>query len=233
LAGDDLDARVLGRSDAGPPRLIGQRAADARQHTHIVGGTGVGKTSLLLNMALDDIRKHRSVVFIEPKGESTLLLSRMPEEAIDRVVLIDPDDNAPPPALNPLSARDQGRSADTVTGIFKRIFADSWGPRTEDFLRSACLSLAGTENAGLANIPRLLENSAFRKRVTQSISDPVLKGFWEWYDAQSGPARAHATAWRREPTSRSSACSWTVTARIRRRPPPKNRSKSSVHFPTS
>ncbi|KOX23892.1 hypothetical protein ADL05_01910 [Nocardiopsis sp. NRRL B-16309] len=194
LAGDDPDARVLGRADSGPARLIGQRAADARHHTHIIGGTGTGKTSLLFNMALDDIAKGRGVVFIEPKGESSMLLSRMPEHAVHRVVLIDPDDNAPPPPLNPLSGRDRERNADTITGIFKRIFADSWGPRTEDILRSACLTLAGTPNAGLANIPRLLENSSFRQRATAHIADPVLKGFWEWYDQQSGPARAHATA---------------------------------------
>jgi hypothetical protein len=194
LAGDDADARVLGRSDSGPARLIGQRAADARHHTHIIGGTGTGKTSLLLNMALDDIDKGRGLVFIEPKGESAMLLSRMPEHAVDRVVLIDPDDNAPPPPLNPLSGRDRERAADTITGIFRRIFTDSWGPRTEDILRSACLTLAGTENAGLANIPRLLENASFRRRATAHLTDPVLKGFWEWYDQQSGPARAHATA---------------------------------------
>ncbi|WP_150253158.1 ATP-binding protein [Nocardiopsis deserti] len=194
LAGDEPGARVLGRSDSGRPRIIGQRASDARHHTHIIGGTGTGKTSLLLNMALDDIRKGRGLVLIEPKGESAMLLSRMPQEAVERVVLIDPDDNAPPPALNPLSGRDRERSADTITGIFRRIFADSWGPRTEDILRSSCMTLAGTENAGLANIPRLLENSSFRKRVTAQLTDPVLKGFWEWYDQQSGPARAHATA---------------------------------------
>jgi hypothetical protein len=194
LAGDEPGARVLGYADSGPSRLIGQRASDARHHTHIIGGTGTGKTSLLLNMALDDIAKGRGLVFIEPKGESAMLLSRMPEDAADRVVLIDPDDNAPPPALNPLSGRNPERSADTVTGIFKRIFADSWGPRTEDILRSACLTLAGTQNAGLANIPRLLENASFRARATAHLTDPVLKGFWEWFDQQSGPARAHATA---------------------------------------
>lgn len=194
LVGDVPEARVLGSSDAGPARLIGQRAADARHHTHIVGGTGTGKTSLLLNMALDDIKKQRGVVFIEPKGESNLLLSRMPAEAAGRVVLIDPDDNAPPPPLNPLSGRDRERNADTITGIFKRIFIDSWGPRTEDILRSACLTLAGTEEAGLANIPRLLENASFRHRLTRHISDPTLRGFWEWFDEQSGPARSHATA---------------------------------------
>ncbi|WP_460778710.1 type IV secretory system conjugative DNA transfer family protein, partial [Nocardiopsis nanhaiensis] len=194
LVADVPDARVLGRSDAGPPRLIGQRSADGRHHTHIIGGTGTGKTSLLLNMALDDIGKGRGVVFIEPKGESNLLLSRMPEQAAKRVVLIDPDDNAPPPPLNPLSGRDRERSADAITGIFRRIFADSWGPRTEDILRSACLTLAGTDEAGLANIPRLLENSSFRHRLTRQITDPTLKGFWEWFDEQSGPARSHATA---------------------------------------
>lgn len=108
--------------------MIGQRAADARHRTHIVGGTGTGKTSLLLNMALDDIKKQRGVVFIEPKGESNLLLSRIPEQAAERVVLIDPDDTAPPPPLNSLSGRDRERNADTITGIFKRIFADSSGP---------------------------------------------------------------------------------------------------------
>ncbi|WP_150236384.1 type IV secretory system conjugative DNA transfer family protein [Nocardiopsis quinghaiensis] len=194
LAGDEPGARVLGHSDSGRPRVIGQRASDARHHTHIIGGTGTGKTSLLLNMALEDIRKGRGLVLIEPKGESAMLLSRMPQEAVERVVLIDPDDNAPPPALNPLAADDRGRSADTITGIFRRIFTDSWGPRTEDILRSSCMTLAGTENAGLANIPRLLENSSFRHRVTAQLTDPVLKGFWEWYDQQSGPARAHATA---------------------------------------
>nr|WP_221308951.1 ATP-binding protein [Nocardiopsis mwathae] len=196
IASDTDDTRLLGVADAAKARPIGLRVADARHHMHVIGGTGTGKTTFLLNMILDDIKKHRGLVFIEPKGESNLLLSRLPEEAAERVVLIDPDDNAPPPALNVLSGGrgERDRAADMVTGIFRRIFADSWGPRTEDILRSACLTLAGTPHAGLANIPRLLENTAFRRRAIAHVDDPVLRGFWAWYDELSEPARAHATA---------------------------------------
>ncbi|MDA0565156.1 type IV secretory system conjugative DNA transfer family protein [Streptomonospora sp. S1-112] len=196
ITGDAPDTRLLGTADGPAARLVGLRVADARHHTHVIGGTGTGKTTFLLNMILDDAAKGRGLVFIEPKGESELLLSRLPMAAAERVVLIDPDDNAPPPALNVLSADARGRerAADMVTGIFRRIFADSWGPRTEDILRSACLTLAGTPHAGLANIPRLLDNTAFRRRATARLADPVLKGFWNWYEDLSEPARAHATA---------------------------------------
>ncbi|GAB3474781.1 type IV secretory system conjugative DNA transfer family protein [Nocardiopsis coralliicola] len=198
IAGDAADTRLLGVADAERHRPVGLRTADSRHHTHVIGGTGTGKTTALLNMILDDIRKQRSVVFIEPKGESNLLLSRMPADAIERVVLIDPDDSAPPPPLSVLSGRqgERERSADMVTGIFKRVYADSWGPRTEDILRSSCLTLAGTPQAGLAHIPRLLENSTFRRRATARINDtdPVLAGFWSWYEGLSEAARAQATA---------------------------------------
>lgn len=195
VATDTDDARLLGRAEQAEHRTIAHHVADTRQHTHIIGGTGTGKTTLLANMALDDITKGRGLVMIEPKGESDLLLPRIPEHAMDRVVLIDPDDNAPPPSLNVLSGDDPVRTADTVSGIFSRIFADSWGPRTDDILRSACLTLAGTAQASLANIPKLLENPQFRRRATAHLDDTsVLAGFWRWYEGQSEQARTHATA---------------------------------------
>ncbi|GAA4905101.1 type IV secretory system conjugative DNA transfer family protein [Streptomonospora salina] len=195
VAADSPQARLLGTAEQSKRRTIAQHAADARQHTHIIGGTGTGKTTLLMNMALDDIAKGRGLVMIEPKGESDLLLPRIPEKAMDRVVLIDPDDDAPPPALNVLAGSDPVRTADTITGVFQRIFADSWGPRTDDILRSAVLTLAGTPQASLANIPKLLDNSSFRRRATAHLEPTsVLAGFWSWYEGLSEPARAHATA---------------------------------------
>lgn len=189
------DARVLGTAEHSERRTVAQRTADARQHTHIIGGTGVGKTTLLMGMALEDITKGRGVVIIEPKGESDLLLSRMPESALDRVILIDPDDDAPPPSLNVLGGTDPVRVADMVTGVFSRIYRESWGPRTDDILRSCCLTLSATPQASLANIPKLLENSSFRRRTTAHLDDDsVLAGFWRWYDNLSDQARSHATA---------------------------------------
>ncbi|WP_160050818.1 type IV secretory system conjugative DNA transfer family protein [Nocardiopsis sp. FR4] len=195
VATDMPQARVLGTAEQSERRTVAQRTADARQHTHIIGGTGVGKTTLLMGMALDDITKGRGCVIIEPKGESDLLLSRIPESAMDRVILIDPDDDAPPPSLNVLGGRDPVRTADLVTGIFSRIYRESWGPRTDDILRSCCLTLSATPQASLANVPRLLENTSFRRRATAHLdSDSVLAGFWRWYEGLSDQARAHATA---------------------------------------
>lgn len=195
VATDMPQARVLGIAEQSERRTVAQRTADARQHTHIIGGTGVGKTTLLMGMALDDIAKGRGCVIIEPKGESDLLLSRMPESALERVVLIDPDDDAPPPSLNVLGGSDPVRTADLVTGIFSRIYRESWGPRTDDILRSCCLTLSATPQASLSNVPRLLENASFRRRATAHLDgDSVLAGFWRWYEGLSDQARAHATA---------------------------------------
>lgn len=195
VATDAPRTRVLGTAEQSERRTVAQRTADARQHTHIIGGTGVGKTTLLMGMALDDITKGRGVVIIEPKGESDLLLSRIPESEMGRVILIDPDDDAPPPSLNVLGGTDPVRVADMVTGIFSRIYRESWGPRTDDILRSCCLTLSATPQASLANIPRLLESSSFRRRTTSHLAgDSVLGGFWRWYDNLSDQARSHATA---------------------------------------
>ena len=192
---DIPEARLLGTAEHSERRTVAQRTADARQHTHILGGTGVGKSTLLFGMALDDISKGRGCVIIEPKGESDLLLSRIPESALDRVILIDPDDHAPPPSLNVLGGRDPVRTADMVTGVFARIFHDSWGPRTDDILRSCCLTLAATPQASLANVPRLLENDSFRRRTTAHLDEgSPLSGFWRWYGGLSDQARSHATA---------------------------------------
>lgn len=195
VAGDTPDTRVLGVAEQSERRTVSQRTADARQHTHVIGGTGTGKTTLLMGMALDDITKGRGLVMIEPKGESDLLLSRMPESALDRVVLIDPEDSARPPSLNVLGGSDPVRVADLVTGVFSRIYRDSWGPRTDDILRSCCLTLTGTPQASLANVPKLLENASFRRRATDHLdANGVLAGFWRWYDDLSDAARSHATA---------------------------------------
>lgn len=195
VAVDTPQGRLLGVGEQSEHRTIAQRTTDARQHTHIIGGTGVGKTTLLMGMALDDIVKGRGLVIIEPKGESDLLFSRIPESAMDRVVIIDPDDHAPPPALNLLGGSDPVRTADLITGVFARIYRENWGPRSDDILRSCCLTLAGTPQASLTNIPRLLENTSFRHRNTAHLKEgSALEGFWRWYENLSEQAQSHATA---------------------------------------
>lgn len=188
--------KPLGRSDTGARRGVGLAVADARHHLHVMGATGSGKSTLIANLALDDVHHHRGVIVIDPKGDLvTDLLDRLPDTCADRLVLIDPDDPHTPPCLNVLNGTDIDVVVDNITGIFRRIFTAFWGPRTDDVMRAACLTLLKHRNhthqlVTLADIPRLLGESAYRLRIVPTLKDPVLRGFWAWYESMSEPSRA-------------------------------------------
>lgn len=184
--------KVLGDSEVGRPRPVALAPADARYHLHVVGPTGVGKSSLLTNLALGDVDAGRGLVVIDPKGDLiTDLLDRLPRSAADRLVLFDPHQPGRPPRLNPLDATDSDVAVDHVVGIFRRIFAAFWGPRTDDVLRSACLTLMRHPGASLADVPRLLADVRFRRPYLADLDDPIgLGGFWNGYEAMSEANRA-------------------------------------------
>lgn len=188
--------RPLGRSDVGARRPVGLAVADARHHLHLTGATGSGKSTLIAHLALDDVRNRRGVIIIDPKGDLvTDLLERLPDTCADRLVLIDPDDHHTPPCLNVLDGGDIDVVVDNLTGIFRRIFAAFWGPRTDDVMRAACLTLLKHAHASgqlvtLGDVPRLLGEPAYRLRLVPTVRDPVLRGFWAWYESMSEPSRA-------------------------------------------
>ena len=209
--------KTLGDSDHTRHRPVGVSVPDARHHLHVLGATGAGKSTLLARMILDDAHAGRGVVVIDPKGDLvTDIAARLPAGMWrdGRVVLLDPDHPGPPPCLNPLAphpTHDPGAAgrggwagdiaAEHVVSVFRRIFAATWGPRTDDLLRAACLTLrAGPEVPSLAAIPPLLTDPHARARATRHIHtnhgnrDDVLGGFWTWFDTLSDPARAQITA---------------------------------------
>ncbi|TDD62757.1 ATP-binding protein, partial [Actinomadura darangshiensis] len=185
--------KPLGDSDAGAARPVAVRVSDSRQHLHVVGATGSGKSTLLAQMILADAAAGRAAVVIDPRGDLINdLLGRLPDTASSRVWLIDPD-TTPPPALSVLSGPDANLVSDNLVGIVHRIFADSWGPRTDDILRSAVLTLQQVPRATLADVPRLLTRDAYRIRAVHRIGDDdILAGFWSWYAGLSPEARANA-----------------------------------------
>jgi hypothetical protein len=186
------EAKPLGTTDTGHPRPVGLRVPDARHHLHILGATGSGKSTLLGTMILADADAGRGTVVIDPKGDLvTDVLSRLPRSAADRVVLFDADSRSRPPCLNPLDGGETDLAVDNLVSVFRRVYSAFWGPRTDDVMRAACLTLRAQEGvATLADLPKLLAEPAFRTRVTASLSDPVLKGFWTWYDELTDSARS-------------------------------------------
>jgi len=193
-----LEPKVLGDAQAGGRRPVRLAVADARYHLHVMGATGSGKSTLLTNLVLEDVEAGRGVVVIDPKGDLiTDLCDRLPEGAEARTVLVDPEDPDAAPVLNVLSGPDPDLAVDNLVGIFRSIFSAFWGPRTDDVLRSACLTLlrhaatTGTSTS-LADVPRLLSDDEFRApRIAVVSADTVgLGGFWKAYDAMSEASRA-------------------------------------------
>ncbi|WP_329242776.1 type IV secretion system DNA-binding domain-containing protein [Actinoallomurus sp. NBC_01490] len=188
------DAKPLGVADAGTRRPVALGVADGRHHVHVLGATGSGKSTLMAHMILADVAAGRGAVVIDPKGDLvTDLLARLPERVADRVVLFDPDERHARPSLNVLQGPDPNLATDNLVGIFQRIYKEFWGPRTDDILRSACLTLFHDPHATLADVPRLLSDPVYRARLTGRLRDPILRDFWSWYDELSDAGRAHAT----------------------------------------
>jgi hypothetical protein len=173
---------ALGRAQVGGHK-VALGVADGRQHLHVMGPTGTGKSTLLLNLALGHIKAGRGVVVIDPRGDLvTDILDRLPFDAAARMVLLDPAQE-PPPAFNPLQGDDDDLVVDNIVSIFGKIFARHWGPRIDDTLRSALLTLMIKENPMLTMVPPLLIDRKVRAETTAGLHDLAgLGGFWTWYN---------------------------------------------------
>uniref|UniRef100_UPI002607463E type IV secretory system conjugative DNA transfer family protein n=1 Tax=Pseudomonas sp. TaxID=306 RepID=UPI002607463E len=163
-----------------------------------LGPTGVGKSTLLLNLITQDMQAGRAVVVIEPKGDLIAdVLERIPPERVGDVVLLDPTDTKRPVGLNPLALG--GRSpelvADQLLGLFHSLYSAHWGPRTHDIFGASLLTLARLPGMSLAALPLLLTDAGFRRRVVPRVTDPIgLEPFWSGFEAWSEQERATAIA---------------------------------------
>jgi Type IV secretion-system coupling protein DNA-binding domain/TraM recognition site of TraD and TraG len=187
--------KLLGITDTGAERTVALSVPDARQHLHVVGATGAGKSTLIARLVLDDAHAGRGAIVIDPKGDLVdAILERLTDPLPEPLVVIDPERQQRPVGLNVLHAADRALAAEHLVGTFRRIFEQFWGPRTDDILRACVLTLARDPRLTLAEIPTCLTNPAWRSPLTDGLrrEDPVLAGFWRWYDAQSEAAQVQA-----------------------------------------
>jgi len=197
-AGVSRGDRLLGRSNwRGDDRPVGLSIADSRHHLHLLGPTGTGKSTAMLNLAAQDIAAGRGVGVLDPKGDLVReLLARIPRERMDDVILIGPDDDDLVVGINPLEcgpSDDPDLVAENTLTIFKRIYERSWGMRTDDILKAALLTLLRRPGSTLAHIPLLLTNAPFRTRILRDVQDPLgLDQFWSWFGQLSDAQRTEA-----------------------------------------
>jgi hypothetical protein len=163
-------------------QLFGIRLQDRFSHIYSIGKTGSGKTTLLLNMAADDVWKGRGVALIEPHGDAcTELLARIPAHRMQDVVYLDAGDKDQVIGFNPLlnvPTEHRHLVASEIVSSFKKIWADSWGPRLEYILRFAILTLLEYPTATLLDIQPLLLDQAFRNMVLLYTDNAAILSFW-------------------------------------------------------
>lgn len=166
----------------GSDRVFGIKQKDRRQHTYVIGKTGVGKSVLLKNMALQDIRAGRGLAIVDPHGEFVEeVLEQIPESRMNDVVYFNPVDDAFPIGFNVLEVPDPQYKHLIVSGllgIFTKIWANVWSARMEYILQNCILALADTPGTTLLGIPRILVDKEYREKIIANVKDPVVRSFW-------------------------------------------------------
>ena len=178
---------------------FGIKKPDRRQHIYIIGKTGTGKSTLIANMAINDLRKKEGLAVIDPHGDLTeILLDYIPSYRINDVCYLNPSETKHPFHLNPLEVHNPAYKeliASSIVAIFYKLYSYTWGPRLEHILRNCLLTLLETPQPTLVQIPDLLTNKNFRQKVVENLSDPTLKGFWvNEFEKMSENLRAEAAS---------------------------------------
>lgn len=161
---------------------FGIKKKDRNKHLYVIGKTGMGKSTLLENMAIQDIRNGEGFAFIDPHGATVdKLLDYIPENRIDDVVYFAPFDLDNPIAFNVMEDVGYDKRHLVVSGLmaaFKKIWIDAWSARMEYILSNTLLALLEYPDATLLSVNRMYTDKAYRKKVVEHVKDPVVKDFW-------------------------------------------------------
>ncbi len=161
---------------------FGIKAKDRTRHVYVIGKTGMGKSTLLENMAIQDINNGEGMAFIDPHGKTAdLFLEYIPQDRIKDVVYFAPFDTAYPISFNVMEdvgADKRHLVASGLMSAFKKIWVDAWSARMEYILNNTILALLEYPDSTLVGVNRMLADKAYRNRVVANVSDPSVRSFW-------------------------------------------------------
>ena len=163
-------------------RKFGIKTDDRRRHMYLVGKTGMGKSTILENMIIEDIKAGKGVALVDPHGDlAEKIMQYIPANRVNDVIYVNPADMEYPIAFNvveQVKPHLRHLVASGLIGVFQKLWADSWGPRLEYILRNTILAVLDYPGSTLLAVTRMLSDKAFRKKVIEKIQDPVVKAFW-------------------------------------------------------
>jgi len=161
---------------------FGIKENDRTRHTYVIGKTGMGKSALLENLAIQDINNGEGVCFIDPHGSTAeKLLDHIPEARVKDVIYFAPFDSDHPLGLNVLEqvAPDKRHLvANGLMAAFKKLFQDQFSARMEYILNNIILALLENENQTLLGVNRMLTDKEYRKFIVSNVTDPTVRDFW-------------------------------------------------------
>lgn len=180
---DENKVTYFAETDARNKRVpFGIKAKDRTRHMYVIGKTGMGKSTLLENMAVQDIKNGEGMAFMDPHGKTAdLFLDYIPEERINDVVYFAPFDTDYPISFNIMEDVGYDKRHLVVSGLmsaFKKIWVDAWSARMEYILSNVLLALLEYPGSTLLGINRMLTDKAYRKKVVDNIKDPSVRSFW-------------------------------------------------------
>ena len=179
------DERItyFGETDSRGKKIrFGIKSKDRARHTYVIGKTGMGKSILLENMAIQDIQNGEGLAFIDPHGSSAeKLLEYIPQERVQDVLYFAPFDMEYPVSFNIMENVDADKRhlvANGLMSVFEKIWEDMWSARMAYILNNTILALLEYPDATLLGINRVLVDKAYRKKVVDNVKDPSVKSFW-------------------------------------------------------
>ena len=179
---------------------FGIKRRDRSRHMYVIGKTGMGKSTLLENMAIQDIQNGEGVAFIDPHGGTAeKLLEYVPENRIKDVLYFAPFDMEHPISFNVMEDVGIDRRHLVVNGLmstFEKIWEDMWSARMAYILNNTLLALLEYPGSTLLGINRVLSDKEYRKKIVENVKDPSVKSFWvdefgkytDKYAAEATPA---------------------------------------------
>ncbi|OHA62005.1 MAG: hypothetical protein A2117_02345 [Candidatus Wildermuthbacteria bacterium GWA2_46_15] len=163
-------------------KKFGIKLDDRRKHMYVIGKTGMGKTNLMANMAIQDIQNGQGVCFIDPHGETAeSLLDFIPSGRVNDVIYFNPADLDYPLAFNVMEKVDLEHRHIVSSGlmsVFKKIWPDVWSERMSYILSNTILALLEYPGSTLLGVNRMMSDPSYRQKVVDKITDPVIKAFW-------------------------------------------------------